>query len=249
MMSDSDTQQLIKKVESLWKASTELLEFFVMVRGVGYGLLLLFLFDFIYLFIPPGFMNPAWEFQTFGAVVDRIAVPLIALVLIFWGGRNGRFKFEFSLLKGLSWLSLIAGILLLLAVPVGILNTVRLDRQANAQISKQIEQSKTQIKQIQERVSSVTTEAQMQELITQLNRSSNAPKIEGSQQLETVKKELASSLTQGESSLMAQAQNAQSNQRLSLLKNSVKWNLGSLIASALFFWVWLLTAWIRKGTN
>jgi uncharacterized protein YneF (UPF0154 family) len=240
-MSESDTYQLVKKVEALWKSSTELLQSSLMIRGIGYGLLLLVLFDLIYLFIPPGFMNPAWEFQTFGAIIERIAVPLIALVLIFWGGQNGRFKFEIPLLKGLSWLSLVAGILLLLAIPLGIFNTLRLDRQANAQINSQIEQSRTQIRQLQEQVGNVTTEAQMQELIAQLNQSGSVPEIEGSQQLETVKEELASSLTQGETSLAAQAQNVQRNQRLNLLKNSVKWNLGSLVSSALFFWFWLLT--------
>jgi uncharacterized protein YneF (UPF0154 family) len=194
-------------------------------------------------------MNPAWEFQTFGAIIERIAVPLIALVLIFWGGQNGRFKFEIPLLKGLSWLSLVAGILLLLAIPLGIFNTLRLDRQANAQINSQIEQSRTQIRQLQEQVGNVTTEAQMQELIAQLNQSGSVPEIEGSQQLETVKEELASSLTQGETSLAAQAQNVQRNQRLNLLKNSVKWNLGSLVSSALFFWFWLLTKWARKSTG
>jgi len=248
-MSDSDAHQLAKKVEILWRSSTELLAFSVMVRGVGYGFLLLFLFDFIYLFVPPSFMNPTWEFQTFGAIVERIVVPLIALVLVFWGGNSGRFKLEFPILRGLSWLSLIASILLLLAVPLGIFNTVRLDRQANSQISKQIEQSKTQLKQLQERVGSVTTEAEMQELITQLNRSGTAPKIEGSQQLEDVKKELTSSLIQGESTLTTQAQDVQANQRLNLFKNAVKWNLGGLVASTLFFWLWFLTGWIRKGAN
>lgn len=217
----------------------------VLARGIGYGLLLLFLLDLVYLFIPPGFMNPAWEFQTFGAIVERVAVPLIALVLIFWGGRNGRFKFEFPLLKGVSWLSFLAGTLLFLAIPLGVLNTMRLDRQANAQISQQIEQGKTQIKQIQDRVGNVTTEEQMKELLTQFNRGST-PNIGGSQ-LENVKKELLSSLSQGESNLAAQAEMAQKNQRMALLKNSVKWNVGSLVAGALFFWTWLLTKWARKN--
>ena len=30
-------------------------------------------------------MNPAWEFQTFGGLVERVAVPLIGLVFVFYG--------------------------------------------------------------------------------------------------------------------------------------------------------------------
>lgn len=244
-MSELDTNQLIGKVESLWRSSTELLQTSVLVRGVGYGLLLLVLFDLISLFIPPAFMNPAWELQTFGAIVERIAVPLIALVLIFWGGRNSRFKFELPLIKLLSWLSLLIAILLLLSVPLGVFNTVRLDRQANTQIKNQIEQSKTQIKKIKERVGNITTTEQLNELLTQFNQGSSSPNIESSQ-LGNIKKELLSSLSQGESNIAAQAQTAQMNQRIVLLKSSVKWNLGALVSSALFAWIWLLTDWSRK---
>lgn len=247
-MSESDTNQLIEKVEALWKSSIELLQTSILVRGVGYGLLLLFLFDLIYLFIPPGFMNPTWELQTFGAIVERIAIPLIALVLIFWSGRSGRFKLEFPLLKGLSWLSLLAAVLLFLAIPLGIINTVRLDRQANAQIDNQVAQSKTQIKKIQEQLGNITTEEQMKEFLSQFSRAGNAPNVERAQ-LENVKKELLSSLSQGESSLTDQAKTAQSNQRQVLLKNSIKWNLGSLVSAVLFLWIWLLTGWSRKKTK
>ncbi|MCJ8280423.1 MAG: hypothetical protein MJK14_11100 [Rivularia sp. ALOHA_DT_140] len=44
------------------------------MRWVGYGLLILALFDVIEMFIPTRFMNPNWEFQTFGALVEKVAV-------------------------------------------------------------------------------------------------------------------------------------------------------------------------------
>ncbi|MBW4450206.1 MAG: HpsJ family protein [Spirirestis rafaelensis WJT71-NPBG6] len=46
------------------------------LRSLGYGLLLLAFFDIVEMFVPPNFMNPAWEFQTFGALVERVPVPL-----------------------------------------------------------------------------------------------------------------------------------------------------------------------------
>lgn len=62
------------------------------VRWVGYGLLILALFDVIEMFVPANFMNPNWEFQTFGALVERVAVPLIGFVFIFLAGLNEREK-------------------------------------------------------------------------------------------------------------------------------------------------------------
>ena len=54
------------------------------LRWVGYGFLVLGLFDTIEIFIPAKFMNPSWEFQTFGALVERVTVPLIGFVLVFF---------------------------------------------------------------------------------------------------------------------------------------------------------------------
>lgn len=56
------------------------------LRWVGYGLLLLALFDTIEVLTPPQFTNPAWEFQTIGALVERVPVPLLGLVLVFFWG-------------------------------------------------------------------------------------------------------------------------------------------------------------------
>lgn len=57
---------------------------------IGYGLLLFFLFDIVDLFFPPRFMNPIWEFQTIGALIERVPLPLIGLVLVFYGEKNYR---------------------------------------------------------------------------------------------------------------------------------------------------------------
>ncbi len=46
-------------------------------RLVGYGLLVLALFDLIHILIPLQLMNPMWEFQTVGALVERVPVPLL----------------------------------------------------------------------------------------------------------------------------------------------------------------------------
>ncbi len=40
-----------------------------------------------------------------------------------------------------------------------------------------------------------------------------------------------------------QFKQVKSNSRLTLLKNSAKWNLGALVSGVLFIYIWLLTRW------
>ena len=237
--------EAVDKVESLWKDAAETLQASFLLRGIGYGLLLLAVLDLVTLFIPSNFMNPAWELQTYGTVVERVAVPLVALAFLFWGGRTGRFKFERPLLGGLSWLSLAAGVLLWLMIPLAIFNAIRVDRQNNQQVAAQVESTQTQVQQIQTQLNNIQTPAELEALIQQFNQAGSVPRIESLQQLETVKQELASNLTEGSSNVNTQAQALRQNQRLGLIKSSVKWNLGALVAGTLFVWIWFLTDWSR----
>jgi hypothetical protein len=48
-----------------------------------------------------------------------------------------------------------------------------------------------------------------------------------------------------ETTIKSQAAATQKNQRLALLKRSVKWNLGALISGVLFIILWQGTSWAR----
>ncbi|NJL81535.1 MAG: hypothetical protein HC874_30235 [Richelia sp. SL_2_1] len=216
------------------------------VRWVGYGLLILALFDVIEMFVPASFMNPNWEFQTFGALVERVAVPLIAFVFIFLAGLNERDKKEIIILKILSWLTLLLGIIYFITVPLGIINTVRIHKQNNQQITVRLNQQKSVIEQVKKGLDGPVTEAQMQQFLARLN-GGRAPEIKSPEELQQAKQQLSTFINQGESELENQVKVARSNQRLNLLKKSVKWNLGALVAGALFITIFRSTAWARRG--
>ncbi|MDY7023338.1 MAG: HpsJ family protein, partial [Cyanobacteriota bacterium] len=72
---DSSSNQ---SVEVLRRFNVSLLRSINLVRWVGYGFLVLSFFDLIDILYPPDFMNPAWELQTMGQIVERLAVPLLA---------------------------------------------------------------------------------------------------------------------------------------------------------------------------
>lgn len=217
------------------------------LRWVGYGLLVLALFDFIDIFVPLRLQNPAWEFQTLGALVERVPVPLLGLALVFYGEADFREDedWEIVLLKCLSWLCLLFGLLYLLLIPLGVSNTLRLNFQNEIQINAQLDQRVSQIQQLQELLNN-GTDKDIEELLTRLSRQSRTPNITTPQQLEETKSQLSSFLTQAQERLKTGAGATRTEQRLRLLKRSVKWNLGALVSGVLFFGLWRSTRWARQ---
>ncbi len=208
------------------------------LRSLGYGLLLLAFFDIVEMFVPPNFMNPAWEFQTFGALVERVPVPLIGLVLVFFGEMNSRSKWEFPILKLLSWLTLLFALLFFLLIPLGVGNTLRLNNQSAAQISTLSKQQLSQAEQVEKQLNQATPQ-QIDNFIKSQGRS-----LDGKNPQE-LKTQVLSKVSQAKQQIKTQAEATQSFRGLSLIKSSVKWNLGALVASGLFISIWKGTRWAR----
>ncbi|MBD2603209.1 hypothetical protein H6G81_01395 [Scytonema hofmannii FACHB-248] len=208
------------------------------LRSLGYGLLLLAFFDIVEMFVPPNFMNPAWEFQTFGALVERVPVPLIGLVLVFFGEMNSRSKWEFPILKLLSWLTLLFALLFFLLIPLGVGNTLRLNNQSAAQISTLSKQQLSQAEQVEKQLNQATPQ-QIDNFLKSQGRS-----LDGKNP-EELKTQVLSKVSQAKQQIKTQAEVTQSSRGLSLIKSSVKWNLGALVASALFISIWKGTSWAR----
>jgi hypothetical protein len=244
-MAQSDTK-IAEKIEVLWHYCAGFAQSTSLLNKIGYGFLLLSLLDLITLLTPPHFMNPVWEFQTFGAIVERAAVLLLGFALVFFGEGDVRSKLELPLLRVLSWLVLIVAVLFFLMIPLGVFNSFRIDRQNKQQITAQIERGTTQVQDIQKQLAGITTQEQMEAFLNNLSRTGRSPEIGDTQQLEKVKEELASSLAQGEKNISTQAKEMQASQRLELLKTSVKWNLGALISGVFLLVIWQGSRWTRR---
>lgn len=214
-----------------------------LVRLVGYALSTLALLDFINIFIPLRFTNPVWEFQMIGALVEHVPVPLIGLVFVFYGEGNYRSKVEMIVVKCLSWACLAVGLLFLLLLPLGINNTWRINVQNNIQISNQSSQQLSQILQFKERLNQAKTNEDIYGLLTLLNHTSRSPNIKNPQEL---KSKLLLEVTNAEKTVNAQTEATRLNTRQELLKNSIKWNLGTLISGVMFIWIWHTTEWARR---
>ncbi|QLE58194.1 HpsJ family protein [Nostoc sp. TCL26-01] len=241
--SDND----IEKLTHLWKFNNSLARSVKLFRWGGYCLLLLFLFELIAILTPLQFMNPSWEFKILGDLVERIAIPLIGLILVFYGEDSVRGKWEKPILKFLYWTTLLLAIILFLLVPLGIVNGIRIDRQNYQLYTSQVEQQVNQLQQAKTQLQQVSTPAQMEEILRFTQNQANVPKIANAQQLEDVKAKFSEFLTTSEKQVRIAAKANWNNQRLSLIKNAVKWSLGGLVSGVWLVLTWRNNYWIKQG--
>lgn len=216
-----------------------------LLRMLGYCLLLFVLFDFIYLLFPPRLMNPIWEFQTIGGIIDRMALPLLGLVLVFLGEANLRSKKEIFVLKYLSWLSLVIAVLLLLLIPICLSNTLRINNLNNTNITTQATQQMSQIQQFEEQLGKATNN-DLETLLARIKTQNNATDITNSEDL---KSRLLADSNKAKKNLEAQVAAARENKRLELIKTALKSILGAIISAFLLIRIWQATLWARKLTR
>jgi len=153
-----DSEASSQKLHILWEFNDQLARSIFIGRWLGYGLLVFFIVDLMEVLIPANFTNPSWELQAFGEVIERIIIPLLALVLIFFGGRNLRSAWEQIPLRSLSYLAFLFGIVLFLLIPLTLFNTLRVERNNANQVIPQIDGQLSQIQQLRSQLERATTE-------------------------------------------------------------------------------------------
>lgn len=209
-------------------------------RWVGYGLLGFALMDLIHVLYPPRFLNPAWEVQAIGSLIERVVVPLLGLALVFFGEFYDRNRVEKVLLKVLSWLCLVLAIVCLLVIPLGVFGTARLDFQNDQQVNRQAEQQLSQFNKLEQQLGQSST-AEIQALAAKAGIA-----IDPTKAPDALKAEILARLTAVRSGVQSKIEENRAAQKQTLFKNSIKWNLGALLASSLFFVLWKSSDWARQ---
>lgn len=213
------------------------------LRLVGYGLLIMAIIDILFLLIPPQLMNPLWEFQTMGAIVERIPVTLLGIVLVYYGERSDRAPIEAMLLKCISWLTLVAAILMLLMIPLNISNSFRIYHQQNATANAQFVSQNDTIQKFKEQLKTANSNNEIGAILQQ--QAKQQISIPDSVNTQKLKTDILTNLQNNQDNITSQAQTFRAQKRSLLLKKCLKWNLGALIASILFFLIWKSTSWAR----
>jgi hypothetical protein len=208
-----------------------------LLRVIGYVFLVFFLFDFVDTLIPLRLTNASWEFQTFGALVEKVPVLFLAYAMIYLGRNFGRKRLEQFLLSLITSLALILGLIYLMMIPIGLVNTNRL-LNVNHQQTLQLDIQIAQVKKAQTKLKTTNTQSELQQILSRdLGNNSPLPKLENLEQVNTLKNRLTAVISDGELKLKEQAQSLK-DARLEVLKKSVKWNLGSLLSAVLLFYIW-----------
>jgi hypothetical protein len=215
------------------QSSEELLR--MLCRLVGYSLLLLVALDIADIFIPFKFADANWEFQVVGNLVERVPVPAIGLLLVLYGEKRSR------LIKLMSTLSLIVGILFLLLIPLGISSTLLINKKNYAQISAKSNQQLANLQRFKKQLNSPKALKDIDQSLARINA---LPKKSGDKQPVT-RELLAKKIPEMESQINFQANARIEAMKFSLFKRSIKWNLGALIAGVLF----ILLGRSRRSSN
>lgn len=231
-----------QKQDGSWRQIIEVGSYSLMPFA-GYVILGFSLVDFLHILIPLRLTNPVWEFQIIGRLVGQVWAPLLGLIFIF-SHREYVGKSELNLLRIISWFSLLLGLFYLLLLPLGVGNTLRIHNSRNLQISAQISQQLEQLEQAKYRIERANNPAEIANLARSFNPQSPVPQIENPQEF---KDELLSQLDRVEQNVRTQAVAARQNQKNALLKDSLKFNFGAILAGIAFIGVWVQTRWARQS--
>ena len=217
----------------------------ILIHSIGYGLLLFVLIDVVDIVFPYHFMDAVWEFQTIGALVERVPLPLIGLVLVFYKETNFRTKWEPSILKLLSQASLLVGIVFLLLIVLCVSDSLRINKMNDDRVNTQTNQELSTLQQTEQRINKATN-TELASFFNQLNGQTTAPNIQNPQEL---RNRLLGEINKSKNQLKTESEQLRRTRRLELIKSVVKWSFGCLIAGDLFIRVWQSTRWARKATK
>jgi hypothetical protein len=210
-------------------------------RLIGYFFLILTFLDLVETFYPPLIKDPNWLLPVVGLLVERSFVPMVGLILVFWGAGEYRSGWERPIIKSISWLTLLVSLLYMLLIPLGVSAGLRIDKQNHDQAMTQYRQGTAQLNQIKNQID-LATDKDFNTLLQTLKQQ-NQFKVNTVEELKT---KLPEQLDKALENLAAQTLNVQKEQRKKLLKSLIKWELGALIIATAFLLTWRSTQWARK---
>ncbi|MDX1976318.1 MAG: HpsJ family protein, partial [Pseudanabaenaceae cyanobacterium bins.68] len=206
---------------------------------VGYGMLIFGLLNYVMTVIPPQFTNPVWELQIIRRLLDQAGVPLIGFGFVFYRPLASMRRRGLYLLRVLSWLCLVLGLVFLLMLPLAIVNTGRVSLLSQDQTNQQVKVRAEQIDQVEKAIQKGLRPNELRTLAQGLGL---APQKINSPELA---KNLLAELQRIRNANQDQALELQSNLRKRSTQDLIKTTIETLGLATLFVLMWLNTAWTR----
>lgn len=211
-----------------------------LLNNVGYGMLIFGALNYVMILIPPQFTNPIWELQIIRRLLDQAGVLLIGFAFVFYRPLASMRPRSLYLLRALSWLCLILGIIFLLMLPLAIVNTGKVSLMGQNQTNQQVEVRSQQIDQVEKAVKKGLKPNELTTLAQGLGVSPEKIKSPDLAQ------NLLEELQKVRNSNQEQTLRAQNDLRKRNLQELIKVMLETIGLCVLFILIWVNTAWARQ---
>ena len=198
---------------------------------IGYGLLLVAAVNIALSIAPWQSINPLEEFPI-GRIIEKMPLVLLGMVLVYYQ-QSDRTSIEVTILKTLSWLSLASAILLLAIIPLNISNSWLIYHRQNV-MPGEVTVDRNPIQQFKEQLEAANSQAEIGAVLQQQVAPIDISDLVNVQQL---KDNILTDLSSDRDTITSQRA-FRAEKRSMLLKNCLRWNLGALVASTLFFTFW-----------
>jgi hypothetical protein len=217
-----------------------------LIRFAGYGLLLMSISNFADALLPPRFGQDAtWEFTALSKVSGSSPVPIIGLVLIFYGEATARSPLGKTLLKILSWLSLVLSIFYFIMTLIGVSAAIRINNDNNAQASFALTQQINQFNTAKENLKN-TNDANLQRAADFIQQRSPNLQLNKNNPTE-LRAQLSAEIAKSEGQIKASLEENKNRAFRQLIKQSGKSFFEALISSMILFGIWNQTKWTRTA--
>lgn len=236
-----------EEFEILRQFSLDLLSSIQTLRWVGYGLLAFFGINLISMLIPFRFLDPEWELQVIGQLVEIVPIALIGLVFVFYGKQYARTRTSILFAKILSWLALLIGILMFLLIPLIIVDSWRIQTAAQQQIQLALVQRLEKIENVKVQVESTISDSQLVNLAEQFKAQYPNLDLDLNKDPQGIKQQLLKLAKLAKSNSEKQSSELVKKQNEGLLNTVLKLGFGLLISSIWLISLWGANDWTRKA--
>lgn len=243
---DSTSSAEATSLKNLSLAGIDLTNSISSLRTIGYGLISLWLLDILAILHPLKLLDPVWGFQILGQLVERVGVLLIALGLILLGDIQHRQKWELPLLKVIVRMTLATAIAYFCLVPLGIGNTVRIANLTDNQISTQAQAEINRLNGFSTAIATSNDPAEIQSFIARFAPNPERPSSSTQSSLPDLKQQANLLLKRQTKEVRGQAELAVKEKKQSLIKRSLKWNIGAILSGILLLLLWGHNGWIFR---
>ena len=217
--------------------------FFLILNWLGYVLLFASVVDYALIIYPPQLTDPNWELETFSRMVDHAWILLLSLILIFLPTRTNIRRLEISFLSFLRWMVLLGGVIFILLLPLGLLNTQRINQETVEELSIEQQNRQQQLSNLQE---AINTQNVSEEDLQQLGQ---ALGIDQPAQTEDLRGAINEEIDQQQEQLRQQVEIERGERFEELIRRTVRTHIGGLLIGVFLLRLWWEAKWVKSVKN